>query len=163
MDDTQISSLPLSKEMLERPPQEIVGLLVRLMSRVEELECLLRFPVIWRKRSFGTPTRQGEELVGRLLSLRKTCRLQGKRAHFCLVEAFEHYSFWSRPAGLFSSVRDACHRVNSARSLLSLKLSIFTATKTVLAVLCQGCFLSFSGSTAWRGTPQNSDRCVSYT
>jgi len=28
---------------------------------------------------------------------------------------------------------------------LSLKLSIFTVTKTALAVFCQGCFLSFAG------------------
>jgi transposase len=111
----------------------------------------LRFPVIWRKRGFGTRTGQGEEFVERPLSLRRTCRLRRKRTYPCLVEAFERYSSGSRPTALFSAAREACRSVSSARFLLSLSLSlslklhIFTVTKAVLAAFCRGCFLSFFG------------------
>jgi transposase len=83
-------------------------------------ERLLRFPVIWRKRSFGTRTRQGEEFVERLLSFRQTCRLRGKRTYPYLVEAFASYLSGSKPATFFSDTREPCRSVNSARSLLSL-------------------------------------------
>lgn len=65
-------------------------------------ERLLRFPVIWRKRSFGSRTRQGEEFVERVLSLRQTCRLLGQRTYPYLLEAFESYLSGSNPSPLFS-------------------------------------------------------------
>ncbi len=52
-------------------------------------ERLLRFAVLWRKRSFGTKTEQGNRFVERILSLRHTCRLRGKRTFQVLVDAFE--------------------------------------------------------------------------
>ena len=113
-------------------------------------ERLLRFPVIWRKCSFGTRTRQGEEFVERLLSFRQTCRLQGKRTYPRLTEAFEHNLSGSKPVALFADAREARRSVTSAHSTHSLKLYIFTVTKIALAVLCRGCFLSFSGCSAWR-------------
>ena len=88
-------------------------------------ERLLHFPVIWRKCSFDTRTREGEEFIERLLSFRQTCRLQGKRTYPCMVEAFEHYSSGSKPVVLFADARDARHRVDSARSVLSQTLHIY--------------------------------------
>ena len=38
MEDKQLALLPLSKETLERTPPEVFKLLLRLVSRVEELE-----------------------------------------------------------------------------------------------------------------------------
>ena len=72
-------------------------------------ERLLRFPVIWRK--------QGEEFVERLLSLRQTCRLQGKRTYPHVAEAFEHYLSGNKPVVLLAGVQDARHSVNSAHTL----------------------------------------------
>jgi transposase len=64
-------------------------------------ERLLRFPVIWRKRSFGTRTRLGEEFVERLLSFRQTCRLQEKRTYPYLVTAFANYLSGNKPVAFF--------------------------------------------------------------
>jgi transposase len=47
----------------------------------------LRGPVIWRKTSGGTQTYNGDRLVERLLSMRETCRLQGRRLHTYLTAA----------------------------------------------------------------------------
>jgi transposase len=49
---------------------------------------MLRFPVIWRKRSFGTRNEKGERFVERMLSLRQTCRIQLRRTYPVLVDAF---------------------------------------------------------------------------
>ena len=43
----------------------------------------LRFPVMYRKRSFGTRQKCGERFIERILSLRQTCRIQIIRA--CLI------------------------------------------------------------------------------
>jgi transposase len=44
-------------------------------------ERALRHAVQWRKTSYGTQTDHGDRLVERLLTLRETCRLQGRRLH----------------------------------------------------------------------------------
>ena len=44
-------------------------------------ERALRHAVTWRKTSYGTQTDHGDRLVERLLTLRETCRLQGRRLH----------------------------------------------------------------------------------
>lgn len=50
-------------------------------------ERALRHAVIWRKSSYGTQTDHGDRLVERLLTLRETCRLQGRRLHDYLSTA----------------------------------------------------------------------------
>jgi transposase len=54
-------------------------------------ERTLRFAVLWRKRSFGTRVEKGNRFVERILSLRQTCRLQGKRTFPVLVEAMQDF------------------------------------------------------------------------
>jgi len=44
-------------------------------------ERALRHAVQWRKTSYGTQTDHGDRLVERLLTMRETCRLQGRRLH----------------------------------------------------------------------------------
>jgi transposase len=50
-------------------------------------ERALRHAVMWRKTSYGTQTDHGDRLVKRLLTLRETCRLQGRRMHEYLTAA----------------------------------------------------------------------------
>ena len=50
-------------------------------------ERLLRFAVLWRKASFGTVSEKGGRFAERILSLRQTCRLRGKRIFPVLVDA----------------------------------------------------------------------------
>ncbi len=50
-------------------------------------ERALRHAVLWRKQSYGTQTDHGERLVERLLTMRETCRLQGRRLHDYLTTA----------------------------------------------------------------------------
>ena len=54
-------------------------------------ERTLRFAVLWRKRSFGTRVEKGNAFVERILTLRQTCRLQGKRTFPVLVDAVQAY------------------------------------------------------------------------
>jgi len=54
-------------------------------------ERTLRFAVLWRKRSFGTRGDKGDRFVERILSLRQTCRLQGKRVFPILAAAMEAF------------------------------------------------------------------------
>lgn len=51
------------------------------------VERALRHAVIWRKLSFGTRTDRGSRFAERLLSVRETCRLQGRGLHGFLIEA----------------------------------------------------------------------------
>jgi transposase len=60
-------------------------------------ERLLRFAVIWRKSSFGTASEKGDRWVERILTLRQTCRLQGKRTFPVLVEAMESWFSGKHP------------------------------------------------------------------
>ncbi|MHC1744540.1 MAG: IS66 family transposase [Syntrophobacteraceae bacterium] len=57
----------------------------------------LRFGVIWRKRSFGTSSDKGNRWVERILSLRQTCRLQGRPMFSVLVEAVDCHFKGSSP------------------------------------------------------------------
>lgn len=50
-------------------------------------ERALRHAVMWRRTSYGTQTDHGDRLVERLLTLRETCRLQGRRLHEYLTHA----------------------------------------------------------------------------
>ena len=99
---------------LYRDKQDEAGLFARRIER--ELDCLwlflkesgvaptnnhaertLRFAVLWRKRSFGTRAEKGDRFVERILSLRQTCRLQGKRTFGILVEAMEAFMLGRKP------------------------------------------------------------------
>jgi transposase len=50
-------------------------------------ERALRHAVLWRKTSYGTQTDHGDRLVERLLTIRESCRLQGRRLHDYLTNA----------------------------------------------------------------------------
>ena len=50
-------------------------------------ERALRFGVLWRKRSQGTASEQGNRWVERILSLKETCRLQAQSTYPVLVDA----------------------------------------------------------------------------
>ena len=54
-------------------------------------ERMIRFAVLWRKRSQGTNSEKGNRWVERILSLRQTCRLQGKSTFETLVDAMDSY------------------------------------------------------------------------
>ncbi|WP_290895650.1 IS66 family transposase [Hoeflea sp.] len=60
-------------------------------------ERTIRFAVIWRKRSQGTNSEKGCRWVERILSLRQTCRLQGRSSFATLVEAMACYFRGQRP------------------------------------------------------------------
>jgi len=54
-------------------------------------ERMLRFVVLWRKRSQGTSSHKGDRRVERILSLRQTCRLRAKQIYPVLVDAMQSY------------------------------------------------------------------------
>lgn len=54
-------------------------------------ERMIRFAVLWRKRSQGTKSDKGNRWVERILSLRQTCRLQGKSTFEVLTDAVRCY------------------------------------------------------------------------
>jgi transposase len=54
-------------------------------------ERMLRFAVMWRKRSHGVSSEKGCRWVERILSLRQTCRLQSRKLFPVLVEAITAY------------------------------------------------------------------------
>jgi transposase len=54
-------------------------------------ERVLRFAVLWRKRSLGTKSDKGDRWVERILSLRQTCRVRGRQTFPVLVEAMTCY------------------------------------------------------------------------
>jgi transposase len=54
-------------------------------------ERVIRFAVMWRKRSFGTASDKGNRWVERILSLRQTCRLHAKATFPVLVDALNSY------------------------------------------------------------------------
>ena len=60
-------------------------------------ERLLRFAVTWRKSSFGSTSKKGERWVERILSLRHTCQLQGRRTYPVLVDAMRAYFHGQQP------------------------------------------------------------------
>ena len=61
-------------------------------------ERALRFGVLWRKRSQGTASTQGNRWVERLLSLRETCRLGAKSTYMVLVDAVTSLFKGQQPA-----------------------------------------------------------------
>ena len=68
-------------------------------------ERMLRYAVLWRKRSQGTSSDKGNRWVERIISLRQTCRLQNKSSYIVLVEAMDSFFKdqepdleWIRPA-----------------------------------------------------------------
>jgi transposase len=54
-------------------------------------ERMIRFAVLWRKRSQGTKSEKGNRWVERILSLRQTCRLHGKSTFDVLVDAMSFF------------------------------------------------------------------------
>jgi transposase len=60
-------------------------------------ERALRFGVLWRKRSNGTASVQGNRWVERLLSLRQTCRQRGQSSFAVLVDALSSAFCGRRP------------------------------------------------------------------
>ena len=62
-------------------------------------ERALRFGVLWRKRSHGTASIKGNRWVERMLSLKETCRLQGRSTYEVLVDAVSSV-FTNRPPAL---------------------------------------------------------------
>lgn len=62
-------------------------------------ERMLRYAVLWRKRSQGTASEKGDRFVERILSLRQTCRLRSKSTFHVLVDAIRS-SFHGRQPDL---------------------------------------------------------------
>ena len=60
-------------------------------------ERMLRFGVLWRKRSLGTASDKGERWVERVLTLRQTCRLNSKKPYTVLKEAVTAFLFGQEP------------------------------------------------------------------
>jgi transposase len=60
-------------------------------------ERILRFGVLWRKRSQGTASEKGNRWVERILSVRQTCRLQSRPLFPTLVDALQHYFNGTQP------------------------------------------------------------------
>nr|WP_320013302.1 transposase [uncultured Desulfobulbus sp.] len=54
-------------------------------------ERMLRYAILWRKRSQGTSSDKGSRWVERIVSLRQTCRLQGKSSCHVLVDAMDAF------------------------------------------------------------------------
>jgi len=54
-------------------------------------ERMLRYAVLWRKRSQGTSSEKGNRWVERIVSLRQTCRLHGRSSFHVLVDAMNSY------------------------------------------------------------------------
>lgn len=54
-------------------------------------ERMLRYAVLWRKRSQGTSSAKGDRWVERILSLRQTCRLHSKSTFQVLADAVASY------------------------------------------------------------------------
>jgi transposase len=60
-------------------------------------ERMIRYAVLWRKRSMGTQSQKGNRWVERILSLRQTCRLNGKSSFEVLVDAMTCYFKGQQP------------------------------------------------------------------
>ena len=54
-------------------------------------ERALRGGVLWRKRSLGTASTQGNRWVERILSLKETCRLHARTTYAVLVDAVSRF------------------------------------------------------------------------
>lgn len=60
-------------------------------------ERMLRYAVLWRKRSQGTSGEKGDRWVERILSLRQTCRLHSKSTFHVLVDALKSHFRGEQP------------------------------------------------------------------
>lgn len=60
-------------------------------------ERMIRFAVQWRKSSLGTASEKGDRWTERILTIRQTCRIQGKRAFPVLVDAIKSHFQGSSP------------------------------------------------------------------
>ena len=60
-------------------------------------ERVLRYAVLWRKRSQGTSSEKGDRWVERIVSLRQTCRLHSKSTFNVLVEAITSHFRGEKP------------------------------------------------------------------
>ena len=56
-----------------------------------------RFGVLWRKRSQGTCSEQGNRWVERILSLKETCRLHARATYAVLVDAVSSFFHGQQP------------------------------------------------------------------
>jgi len=54
-------------------------------------ERIIRFAVLWRRRSQGTKSDKGNRWVERIISLRQTCRLQMRSSFGVLLDALDSY------------------------------------------------------------------------
>src|SRR5262245_11613914 len=62
-----------------------------------EFNRALRFGVLWRKRSLGTASDNGNRWVERILSLKETCRLQARATYAVLVDAITSFFQGQQP------------------------------------------------------------------
>lgn len=60
-------------------------------------ERMIRFAVMWRKRSQGTRSQKGNRWVERILSLRQTCRLNSKSTFHVLIDAIDSFLKGQKP------------------------------------------------------------------
>jgi transposase len=60
-------------------------------------ERALRFGVLWRKRSLGTASTEGNRWVERILSLKETCRLHARATYAVLVDAVSSFFSGQQP------------------------------------------------------------------
>jgi len=60
-------------------------------------ERALRYGVLWRKRSLGTQSEKVNRWVERILSLRETCRIEGKETFPVLVDCLKFFFQNSQP------------------------------------------------------------------
>jgi len=60
-------------------------------------ERILRYAVLWRKRSQGTASEKGDRWAERILSLRQTCKLRGISTYRVLVDAVSAHFQKSQP------------------------------------------------------------------
>ena len=61
-------------------------------------ERVLRFGVLWRKRSYGTQSEKGNRWVERILSVRQTCRQRSQPTFPILVNAISSYFKQQKPS-----------------------------------------------------------------
>lgn len=54
-------------------------------------ERMLRYAVLWRNRSQGTSSTKGQRWVERILSLRHTCKLRGRKLFPVLIDAVQSF------------------------------------------------------------------------
>ena len=73
-------------------------------------ERMLRFGVLWRKRSLGSINDKGDRWVERILSLRQTCRIRGRRTYPVLVDAMNSFFSGGHPNISWIQEKKICPR-----------------------------------------------------